>query len=52
MLSAGQSIDIPLKAKHSLQNPFEEPLSIIEVQKGDYIAEDDIIRFEDMYGRV
>ncbi|MDD3420649.1 MAG: mannose-1-phosphate guanylyltransferase/mannose-6-phosphate isomerase [Candidatus Gastranaerophilales bacterium] len=52
MLTAGQSIDIPLKAKHSLQNPFDEPLSIIEVQKGDYIAEDDIIRFEDMYGRV
>jgi len=52
MLDAGQSIDIPLQAKHSLQNPFEEPLSIIEVQKGDYIAEDDIVRFEDMYGRV
>lgn len=52
MLETGQSIDIPLQAKHSLQNPFDEPLSIIEVQKGDYIAEDDIIRFEDMYGRV
>ena len=52
MLDAGQSIDIPLKAKHSLQNPYGEPLSIIEVQKGDYIAEDDIVRFEDMYGRV
>ncbi len=52
MLEAGQSIDIPLQAKHSLQNPYQEPLSIIEVQKGDYISEDDIIRFEDMYGRV
>ena len=52
MLEAGQSIDIPLQAKHSLQNPFDTELSIIEVQKGDYIAEDDIIRFEDMYGRV
>lgn len=52
MLDAGQSIDIPLQAKHSLQNPYDEPLSIIEVQKGDYIAEDDIVRFEDMYGRV
>lgn len=52
LLEAGQSIDIPLQAKHSLQNPFNEELSIIEVQKGDYIAEDDIVRFEDMYGRV
>lgn len=52
MLGAGQSIDIPLKAKHSLQNPYDEPLSIIEVQKGDYISEEDIIRFEDIYGRV
>jgi mannose-1-phosphate guanylyltransferase/mannose-6-phosphate isomerase len=51
-LEPGQSIDIPLQAKHSLQNPFDTELSIIEVQKGDYIAEDDIIRFEDMYGRV
>lgn len=51
-LSAGQSIDIPLKAKHSLQNPYNEELRIIEVQKGDYISEDDIIRYEDAYGRV
>ncbi len=51
-LQAGQSIDIPLKAKHSLQNPYDEELRIIEVQKGDYISEDDIIRYEDAYGRV
>lgn len=51
-LTAGQSIDIPLKAKHSLQNPYDEELKIIEVQKGDYISEDDIIRYEDVYGRV
>lgn len=51
-LQAGQSIDIPLKAKHSLQNPYDEDLRIIEVQKGDYISEDDIIRYEDAYGRV
>lgn len=49
---AGDSIDIPLKAKHSLQNPYEKELKIIEVQKGDYISEDDIIRYEDCYGRV
>ncbi len=51
-LSAGDSIDIALQEKHSLQNPYELPLKILEVQKGDYISEDDIIRFEDMYGRV
>lgn len=51
-LKAGQSIDIPLQAKHSLQNPYDRELRIIEVQKGDYISEDDIIRYEDAYGRV
>lgn len=51
-LNAGQSIDIPVKAKHSLQNPYDAELKIIEVQKGDYISEDDIIRYEDIYGRV
>ena len=51
-LEAGQSIDIPLKAIHSLQNPYDKELRIIEVQKGDYISEDDIIRYEDAYGRV
>lgn len=49
---AGDSIDIPLGAKHSLQNPYDTELKIIEVQKGDYISEDDIIRYEDCYGRV
>lgn len=49
---AGDSIDIPLGAKHSLQNPYDEELKIIEVQKGDYISEDDIIRYEDCYGRI
>lgn len=52
VLSKRQSIDIPVKAKHSLQNHTKEPLKILEVQKGDYIGEDDIIRYEDMYGRV
>ena len=51
-LSKGQSIDIPVKAKHSLQNLTNEGLKILEVQKGDYISEDDIIRYEDIYGRV
>ena len=52
ILSSGHSVDIPLKAIHSLQNPFEEDLKIIEVQKGSPLIEEDIIRYEDMYGRV
>ena len=51
-INAGDSIDIPLQAKHSLQNPYDTELKILEVQKGDYISEDDIIRYEDCYGRV
>ncbi len=51
ILSPGHSIDIAVKAIHSLQNPFNEDLEIIEVQKGDILSEDDIIRYEDMYGR-
>lgn len=51
ILSPGHSIDIPVKAIHSLQNPFNEDVEIIEVQKGDILSEDDIIRYEDMYGR-
>ncbi len=52
ILSPGHSVDIPVKAIHSLQNPFKEDLEIIEVQKGDVLDEDDIIRYEDIYGRV
>ena len=52
VVEAGDSIDIPLKAKHSLQNPYDKELKVIEVQKGDYISEDDIIRYNDIYGRV
>ena len=52
ILSPGHSIDIGVKAIHSLQNPYEGDLEIIEIQKGDILSEDDIIRYEDMYGRV
>ena len=52
ILPAGHSVDIPVKAIHSLQNPYKEDLEIIEVQKGDILVEEDIIRYEDMYGRV
>ena len=52
ILSPEHSIDIPVKAIHSLENPYEQDLEIIEVQKGDLLAEDDIIRYADIYGRV
>lgn len=51
-LEKGQSIDINIKEKHSLQNPFDEPLKILEIQQGDILDENDIERFEDIYGRV
>jgi len=52
MLKAGSSIDIPVKATHSLANPYKQELKIIEVQKGEKLTEDDIIRYKDIYGRV
>ena len=52
ILSPGHSVDIAVKEIHSLQNPYEETLKIIEVQKGDLLIEEDIIRYEDIYGRV
>lgn len=51
-LNNGDSIDLAVEEKHSLQNPYDEPLKILEVQKGDILDENDIVRFEDMYGRV
>ena len=51
LLRTNESIFVPLGAKHRLTNPSEEPLIIIEVQSGLYLGEDDIIRFEDNYGR-
>jgi len=42
---------VPVGAKHRLKNPGDEPLSVIEVQSGDYLGEGDIVRFEDKYGR-
>ncbi|MCF8469453.1 MAG: cupin domain-containing protein, partial [Parvibaculum sp.] len=51
LLEENQSTFIPLGMKHRLANPGTEPLSIIEVQSGDYLGEDDIVRFDDVYGR-
>ena len=50
-LKANESTYIPLGAKHRLENLGAEPLHLIEVQSGSYLGEDDIVRFEDTYGR-
>ena len=50
-LNPNESCYIPLETLHRLQNLTEEPLEIIEVQSGSYLGEDDIVRFEDNYGR-
>jgi mannose-1-phosphate guanylyltransferase/mannose-6-phosphate isomerase len=52
LLTENQSVYIPLGATHRLRNPGKLPLEIIEVQSGSYLGEDDIVRFEDTYGRV
>ncbi|MBK6471376.1 MAG: mannose-1-phosphate guanylyltransferase/mannose-6-phosphate isomerase [Betaproteobacteria bacterium] len=51
MLTENQSTYIPLGQTHRLANPGKLPLEIIEVQSGSYLGEDDIVRFEDTYGR-
>jgi mannose-1-phosphate guanylyltransferase/mannose-6-phosphate isomerase len=51
ILSENQSTYIPLGQTHRLSNPGTIPLEIIEVQSGSYLGEDDIVRFEDQYGR-
>ncbi|AXF19840.1 mannose-1-phosphate guanylyltransferase/mannose-6-phosphate isomerase [Burkholderia pyrrocinia] len=51
LLTENQSTYIPLGAKHRLENPGKIPLELIEVQSGAYLSEDDIVRFEDNYGR-
>jgi mannose-1-phosphate guanylyltransferase/mannose-6-phosphate isomerase len=51
-LNKGESTYIPLGATHTLANNTSELLEIIEVQSGTYLGEDDIVRFEDIYGRV
>ena len=51
ILSENESIYIPLGSKHRLTNPGKIPLTLIEVQSGSYVGEDDIVRFEDKYGR-
>ena len=51
LLEENQSTYIPVGVKHRIENPGMIPLEIIEVQSGSYLGEDDIVRFEDKYGR-
>ena len=51
VIKENESIYVPKQCKHRLSNLNEDPLIIIEIQNGSYLGEDDIIRFDDMYGR-
>ena len=51
-LVQNESTYIPAKTKHRLSNIYEEDLILIEVQSGSYLGDDDIVRFEDNYGRI
>ncbi|WP_233869123.1 mannose-1-phosphate guanylyltransferase/mannose-6-phosphate isomerase [Paraburkholderia adhaesiva] len=52
MLTENESTYIPIGVRHRLENPGKLPLEIIEVQSGAYLGEDDIVRFDDTYGRI
>jgi mannose-6-phosphate isomerase len=51
VVKTGEAIDIPVEAKHRVENADNELLVFIEIQRGDYFGEDDIVRFEDDFGR-
>lgn len=51
LIAAGQAIDIPVGSAHRVENPGTEDLIFIEVQRGSYLGEDDIVRLEDDFGR-
>ena len=51
LVHENQSTFIPKGARHRLENPVKTPLELVEVQTGSYLGEDDILRFEDSYGR-
>ena len=52
IIGPNESAYIPLGVKHRLSNPTKIPLTLIEIQSGTYLGEDDIKRFEDNYGRL
>jgi mannose-1-phosphate guanylyltransferase/mannose-6-phosphate isomerase len=52
LLHENESTFVPKGTTHRLENPGEMPLEVVEVQCGDYLGEDDIVRLEDVYGRL
>jgi mannose-6-phosphate isomerase len=50
-VTAGEAIDIPVGSAHRVENPANDELVFIEVQRGDYLGEDDIVRLQDDFGR-
>jgi mannose-6-phosphate isomerase len=50
-VKTGEAIDIPVESKHRVENEGNELLVFIEIQRGDYLGEDDIVRFDDDFGR-
>ena len=51
-VTMNEHVHIPLQAKHRLENYTDDPVVLIEVQTGPYLGEDDIMRYEDIYGRI
>ncbi|MCS7079994.1 MAG: phosphomannose isomerase type II C-terminal cupin domain [Chloracidobacterium sp.] len=52
LVRVGEAVDVPIGAAHRIANPGAELLVLIEIQRGDYLGEDDIIRLQDDFGRV
>ena len=52
LINEGQSVYVPIGAKHRMENPGKSSMVLIEVQIGTYLGEDDITRYEDVYSRV
>ena len=52
VVGCGETVDIPVGAAHRIENPGTDTLVFIEIQRGDYLGEDDITRLEDDFGRV
>ena len=52
LVSENESTFIPVGVVHTLENPGKVPLEVIEIQSGTYLGSDDIVRFDDKYGRI
>jgi mannose-6-phosphate isomerase-like protein (cupin superfamily) len=52
MVNIGETVDIPIGTAHRIENPGDELLVFIEIQRGDYLGEDDIVRLQDDFNRV